>query len=86
VGSCEHVNESSGSIKSGEFFTSLGAIGFARRAPLHGVNYYIDIAYYFPLNSTGYIVYTLNPQCDSELCIVCLLKRQIEMLCCVVDV
>jgi hypothetical protein len=38
AGSCEHGNESSGSIKGGNFLTSCVSIGFPRRALFHGIS------------------------------------------------
>jgi hypothetical protein len=37
-GSCEHGNEPSGSIKTGNFLSGYTIGGFSRRAQLHGVS------------------------------------------------
>jgi hypothetical protein len=40
MGSCEHGSEPSGSIKAGNFLTSVVTIS-SRRTSLHGVNYVV---------------------------------------------
>jgi hypothetical protein len=39
VGSCEHGNEPSGSIKAGNFLTIGVTVSFSRRTLLHRINY-----------------------------------------------
>jgi hypothetical protein len=38
AGSYEHSNESSGTVKAGNFFTGLVTFSLSRRNRLHGVN------------------------------------------------
>jgi hypothetical protein len=37
-GSCEHGNETSGSLNVGKFLSSCATDGFSRRAQLHGAS------------------------------------------------
>jgi hypothetical protein len=54
--SCEQANETSSSIKGGEFLDSLSD-SFSRRTLLHGVSHNLDIKAQFSLISTSFTQY-----------------------------